>query len=110
ETYVVPADGAGQPRKITHEGANVANPRWTDDNQLQYSLNAKVPSAIFLGGSDPRPTRATGNNAMFKVAVDTPGAAPAPATAVQPGVTSADGKWIAQAKDEPRTNDAPSYA
>src|ERR1041385_3631285 len=49
ETYVVPADGSAQPKKITHEGKNVANPRWTDDNLLQYSLNARVNSAVFLG-------------------------------------------------------------
>jgi dipeptidyl aminopeptidase/acylaminoacyl peptidase len=110
ETYVVATDGAGQPRRITHEGANVANPRWSDDNQLLYSLNAKVPSAIFLGGSEPRPTRATGNTTTFKIGVDTPGALPSLATAAQPGVASADGKWMAQAKDEPRTTDAATYA
>ena len=41
ETFVVPADGSAAPRRITHEGKSVASPRWTDDNMLQYSLNAK---------------------------------------------------------------------
>jgi hypothetical protein len=55
------------PRRITHEGKSVATPRWTDDNMLQYSLNAKVNSAIFLGGDAP--PRERGSSALFKVAV-----------------------------------------
>ena len=49
ETFVVPTDGSSAPRRITHEGKSVATPRWTDDNMLQYSLNAKVESAVFVG-------------------------------------------------------------
>ncbi len=117
ETYVVPADGSAQPRKITHEGKNVANPRWTDDNLLQYSLNARVNSAVFLGsvgyGEPPQGQRGGGGNQgpMWKVSVDTPNAMPVQA---QPGpqgaVTSFDGRWIAQAKDKPRTTSTASYA
>ena len=54
ETFVVPADGSAAPRRITHEGKSVATPRWTDDNLLQYSLNAKVNSDVFLGGDRAR--------------------------------------------------------
>ena len=46
-----PADGSAAPRRITHEGSSVASPRWTDDNLLQYSLNASVNSAVFVGGA-----------------------------------------------------------
>ena len=49
ETFVVPVDGSAAPRRITHEGNSVASPRWTDDNMLQYSLNAKINSAVFIG-------------------------------------------------------------
>ena len=45
ETYVTNVDGSGA-RRIMHSGANVANPRWTDDNMLSYSLNARVNSAV----------------------------------------------------------------
>jgi len=102
ETFVVPADGSAAPRRITHEGKSVASPRWTDDNMLQYSLNAKVNSAIFLGGDTPQP-RSRGDAALFKVAVDMPNATPVSATAAPSGVLSADGKWRAQARELPRT-------
>ena len=104
ETFVVPADGSAAPRRITHEGKSVAAPRWTDDNMLQYSLNAKVNSAIFLGGDAP--PRERGNPALFKVAVDTPNATPVSAMAAPAGVPSADGKWRAQARELPRASAA----
>jgi dipeptidyl aminopeptidase/acylaminoacyl peptidase len=111
ETYVIGTDGAGQPRKITHEGANVANPRWTDEGMLQYSLSARVPSSIFIGGAEPRaPQGGAAPRAMWKIAIDSPDAAPVQAPAATPGVVSADGKWIAQAKDRPRAVQAPTYA
>src|SRR5215831_11973928 len=66
ETYVVPADGSAQPRKIEHEGKSVARPRWSDDNMLQYSLTARVNSAVFLGsvgmGEPLEPQRGQGSN------------------------------------------------
>jgi dipeptidyl aminopeptidase/acylaminoacyl peptidase len=100
ETYVVPADGSAAPRKITHEGRNVASPRWTDDGMLQYSLSARVNSAVFIGGDTPRsrPEQA----AAFKVAVGTPNANPVAATSGPGGVVSADGKMRALARDLPR--------
>ena len=101
DTFVVPADGSAAPRRITHEGKSVATPRWTDDNMLQYSLNAKVNSAIFLGGDTPQP-RERGSSALFKVAVDSPSATPVSVTASPAGVLSADGKWRAQARELPR--------
>src|SRR6516165_3356120 len=82
ETYVVPSDGSAQPRKIEHEGKNVARPRWTDDNMLQYSLTARVNSAVFLGsvgmGELLEPQRGRGANQadLWKVSVYTPNAAP----------------------------------
>jgi dipeptidyl aminopeptidase/acylaminoacyl peptidase len=102
ETYVVPADGSAQPRKIQHDGKDVAQPSWSDDNMLQYSLNARVPSAIFLGPGGPtEPAAQRAPGPLWKVSVDTPNATPVQA---QPrvGVLSFDGKWIAQAKDRPR--------
>jgi dipeptidyl aminopeptidase/acylaminoacyl peptidase len=117
ETYVVPADGSGTPRKIEHQGKNVANPRWTDDNMLQYSLNARVNSAIFLGsvgmGEPFEPQRGRGGNQgeLWKVSVDTPNSAPVQAQP-RPGgaVASFDGKWVAEAKDRPRTAPTVAYA
>src|SRR5215510_8278818 len=118
ETYVVPADGSAPPRKIQHEGKDAANPRWTDDGLLQYSLRSRVASAVFLGsvgmGEAAEPALQRGGQAaqgqLYKVAVDTTNATP---SAAQPGpqgaVTSADGRWVAQAKEKPRNTVTPTY-
>jgi dipeptidyl aminopeptidase/acylaminoacyl peptidase len=102
DTFVVPTDGSAAPRKITHDGKSVANPRWTDDNLLQYSLNARVNSGTWVGPGDPRPARQA-DNSQFKIVLDTPNAAPASAQAAPPGALSADGKWRAQARELPRS-------
>jgi dipeptidyl aminopeptidase/acylaminoacyl peptidase len=99
DTFVVPADGAAAPRRITHEGKSVATPRWTDDSMLQYSLNARVNSWVFVGGDAPRPRL---DASLFRVSVDDPDAAPVAAAPAPAGVVSADGKWRAQARDLPR--------
>ena len=101
ETYVVSTDGSAPPRQITHEGQNVASPRWTDDDLLQYSLNARVSSAVFVGGDQPRSRPEPG--ARFTIAVATPSAVAAAAAADIPGVISSDGKLRALSKDVPRT-------
>ena len=101
DTFVVPADGSTAPRKITHDGRSVATPRWTDDGLLQYSLNARTNSWVFVGGDAPQ-TRARGDNAMFKIDVANAGATPVAATPPPAGALSADGKWRAQARDLPR--------
>src|SRR5262245_10014062 len=92
DTFVVPVDGSASPRKITHDGRSVATPRWTDDGLLQYSLNARSNSWVFLGGDAPQ-TRARGESASFKIDVTSPGAAPVAATPSPAGALSADGKW-----------------
>jgi dipeptidyl aminopeptidase/acylaminoacyl peptidase len=102
ETLVVDLDGS-RVRRITHAGANVANPRWTDDNMLSYSLNARVNSAVFVGPGGPTESAAPRPNASrFKIALEPPNADPVAAPAAPAGVVSADGKWIAAAKDGPR--------
>src|SRR5687767_2280808 len=101
DTFVVAADGSSAPRRITHDGKSVATPRWTDDNLLQYSLNAKVNSDVFLGGPPPQP-RIRMEATVFKVAVDTPNATPVSAIASPAGAPSVDGKWRAQARELPR--------
>jgi hypothetical protein len=79
----------------------VAQPRWTDDHMLQYSLNAKTNSDVFVGGPAPQP-RIRPDSALFKVDVATPNAASVRAAAGLPGVISADGKWRAHAMELPR--------
>jgi dipeptidyl aminopeptidase/acylaminoacyl peptidase len=100
ETFVAATDGATPARRITHEGRSVASPQWTEDSQLQYSLNARVNSAVFVGGDAPRARPEPA--ARFQVALDAlvaPVALVAPAI---PGMISADGKSRVLAKDLPR--------
>jgi dipeptidyl aminopeptidase/acylaminoacyl peptidase len=100
DTFVVPTDGSSPPRRITHDGRSVAAPRWTENRALQYSLNARVNSAVFVGGGaapTPRP-----DTASFTVDVASPNGTPSPAAATPPGVRSADNKFRALAKDLPR--------
>jgi dipeptidyl aminopeptidase/acylaminoacyl peptidase len=98
ETFVVPVDASMSPRRITHEGGSVGSPRWTDDNLLQFSLNARVNSAVFVGGDAPRAKPEPA--ATFTIAVD--GATAVPARPTPPGIVSFDGKSRALAKDLPR--------
>lgn len=100
ETFVAAADGSAAPRRITHDGRAVASPRWTEDGMLQYSLNARVNSAVFVGGEAARPRTGSDN---FTVAVDVANAVAVAAGAVPPGVRSADNQFRAVAKDLPRT-------
>jgi dipeptidyl aminopeptidase/acylaminoacyl peptidase len=106
ETFVVPVDGSAAPRRITHEGRSVASPRWTDDNMLQYSLNAKTNSDVFVGGAPPQP-RIRPDSSLFKVDVVS-GAAPVAVTPAPAGSVSADGKWRARAMESARAAVTPA--
>ena len=101
ETYVVATDGSAPPRRIVHDGRSVASPRWTDDGLLQYTLNARTNSAVFVGGDQPRSKPEPA--ARFAIAVDVSNAAPVSAAEQPAGVVSHDGKWRVLAKDLPRT-------
>jgi dipeptidyl aminopeptidase/acylaminoacyl peptidase len=119
ETYVVRSDGSSLPRKIQHEGKDVASPRWTDDNLLEYSLNARTNSAVSIPGgeglADASPAQrgagpAGAGGGLWKVAVDTSSATPVKSDPRPQGVLSPDGQWLASAKDKPRTVVPPTYA
>ncbi len=102
ETYIVNVDGSGA-RRMTHNGADVANPRWTDGNQLSYSLNSRVASAVFIGpGAPARPPSVQTMNGRWQVSVDAANATPVVSPPVMPGVLSVDGKWRAHAQEGPR--------
>jgi Tol biopolymer transport system component len=116
ETYVVPSDGSAAPRKIQHEGKDVATPRWTDDNMLQYSLNSRTNSAIFIPGGEGMSEiegqrgGGAGTGQLWKVSVDSTNATPVKADSRAPGISSADGKWIAVAKDKAKAAAKTTYA
>ena len=39
ELHVVPADGSARARRVQHEGRDVANGRWNDDNQIESPIS-----------------------------------------------------------------------
>src|SRR5207344_3144050 len=62
---------------------------------LSYSENARVGSAVFIGGP---PEARRGEGARFQVDVESPDAKALPVASPSPGVTNAAG-WRAEAKD-----------
>src|SRR5688500_9273595 len=51
ETFVVATDGAAQARHITHEGRDVTGARWSDDNEIQYTVERQQFKVNPSGGS-----------------------------------------------------------
>ena len=118
ETYVVRSDGSAPPQKIQHEGKDVASPRWTDDNWLEYSLTSRTNSAVNIGAAvDPVAVAArsitgeiAGTAGRWKIRVDTPSAAPVKPQARAQGTVSPDGQWMAVTQDKTRTVVPQMYA
>lgn len=96
-TFVVPSSSASAPRRVQHEGADVASPGWTDAGHLRY----------------------TAAGATWTLDLTTPGAAPvrtasaggagrgggrggaANGAAATTSIASPDGRWIATIQDRP---------
>jgi dipeptidyl aminopeptidase/acylaminoacyl peptidase len=73
ESWVVRADGPGEPVRILHGGEDVSNPRWGEDGRLRYTLR----DTTWI--HDPA----------------RPGAAPGREEgAVAEGTASPDGRWV----------------
>lgn len=88
ETWIAPFDGSAKPKRILHYGRDVSNPRWTEDSWLQYS--------------------ASGN---WKINPENPLVRPVQAEPLPEGaVVSSGGKWIAQAKEQPKPKLQPTYS
>ncbi len=82
ESWVVRADGSGQPSRVQHRGRDVSSPSWSEGNRLRFeddSGDGWVVDPDQLGGA----------------------ASPAPEDD-PPGVLSADGRWRAIVRDIPR--------
>jgi dipeptidyl aminopeptidase/acylaminoacyl peptidase len=84
ETWLVPADGSAEARRIQHQGRDVSNPGWADDGWLQYSIGGerwKVdPASAGAAPQQMRSVAATGRG----------GGRGGPSAAASP-----DGKWEA---------------
>ena len=96
ETYVVASDAAEGPGLILHEGKNVSNPRWSDDNWLLYSLDRqqwKVDPSGKGGRVFVRTLQAGGRGRGNAEPIASP-----------------DGKWILETQEKEQARPAPSYA
>ena len=56
ELHVVAADASASPRHVQHEGRDVANARWTDDNFIQYSVERQSWKVSPAGGASTSST------------------------------------------------------
>ncbi len=89
ETFVVPADGSAEPARIVHYGKDVTSPSWRPDGRLEYGAERQ----------------------HWTIDPSNPMAAPVRVTAVPPGAArSADGRWIALAKERPQSRKERVYA
>jgi len=102
ETWVVPADGSGPPRRVLHYGLDIASSRWTDDNRLAYAadrqewaIDPQNPGAPPVKVPQSRPARGGGGRGGRG------GAAGSADGQQAPGVPSPDGKWLATMSDAP---------
>jgi dipeptidyl aminopeptidase/acylaminoacyl peptidase len=88
EVLVVPADASAAPRRVLHYGKDITDPSWTADGRLQYTADRQKWSA------DPANPRTV----PVRVA-DTPANA----------AVSADGKWLAFARDKAQPKKEATY-
>src|SRR3989441_5016944 len=89
ETFVVAADGSGQPTRVVHYGKDVTSPSWSGKSRLEYGAERQRWTIDPSNPSDA-PVNAVGM----------------PAAAV----LSADGKSIAFAKEKPQLKRERVYA
>lgn len=79
ESWLVRADGSGQPQRIVHQGADVANPGWTDGGRLSFEV---------------------GEGERWSVDPDRLNDAATPEATTEPeGTLSPDGRWRALVRD-----------
>lgn len=80
EAWVVRADGSARPAPVKHEGRNVSNPRWTDDNRLRFNVG----------------------DASYSIDPANPNGPAVSAAAEAEGVLSRDRQWRARTREVPR--------
>lgn len=101
DAWLVPSDGSTEPRRVQHEGKDVANPGWADDSWLQYSVDGQ----------------------RWKINPDNPSTAPVQVAGGSPAgggrggrggsqaaTASPDGRWETAAVNKPREEPRPAYA
>ena len=89
EVLVAPSNGSTAPRRVLHYGRDISDPSWGDDNRLQYTVD-RQPWTVNVADAAGSPEKHT----------------PLPSGAVR----SADGKWLALAKDKAQPQVTPTYA
>jgi dipeptidyl aminopeptidase/acylaminoacyl peptidase len=107
DTWIVRDDASAEPRRVQHQGKDVANPGWTDDGWLQYTVDGQrwkidlgTPSAVPVLVEGPAPG-GRGAGGRGSRGGGRGGATP---------VVSPDGAWEAVVVDKPRTEEQAVYA
>ncbi len=100
ETWVVAADGGGEPAHVLHEGEDVSGPRWTDDGLLQYVADGTW--TIDLGDPDASPVRVAPPDDAANAAGGGPsGGGGRGGGGAGQSTPSPDGTWVAMLEEIP---------
>jgi dipeptidyl aminopeptidase/acylaminoacyl peptidase len=102
EAWIVRSDASAAARRIQHEGKDVSNPRWADDNSLQYSVDGRAWKINPDNPSDPPAPVGASSNTGGRV-TGSRGAGGGVAA-------SPDGRWVAQIRDKTQPKPTPTYA
>ncbi len=100
ETWVVPADGASAPFRLTHYGRDVSGARWSDDSRVEYTADRqswiidlrRAPIAPVKTEAS-RPGAGRGSRGAAGGGTQSP---------AEPSVPSPDGKRLAAIVDRPQ--------
>jgi dipeptidyl aminopeptidase/acylaminoacyl peptidase len=113
EIWVGPSDAAKVPFRVLHYGRDVAGPRWTDDNRLEYvadrqqwTIDPLAPAMPPRRSANERAAATAGRGGRGGGRGGRSGGAEQPS----PGIPSPDGKWMASLVDipQPRSADEPA--
>jgi dipeptidyl aminopeptidase/acylaminoacyl peptidase len=101
EFWLVPSDASAKPWRVLHYGRDIAGPRWTPDNRLEYVAD-RLQWTIDPNNPAAPPAKSTSQRAAAggdRGGRGGRGGGAAPAGQDSPGVPSPDGKWIATLVD-----------
>jgi dipeptidyl aminopeptidase/acylaminoacyl peptidase len=100
EFWLVPCDASAKPWRVLHYGRDIAGPRWTPDNRLEYVAD-RLQWTIDPNNPAAPPAKSTSQRAAAGGGRGGRGGrgGAAPAGQDSPGVPSPDGKWIATLVD-----------
>ena len=99
EFWLVPSDASAKPWRVLHYGRDIAGPRWTPDNRLEYVAD-RLQWTMDPVNPGAAPVRSTTQRATPGGRGGRGGRGGTPPTGADaPGIPSPDGNWIATLVD-----------